>query len=507
MTKSREEIAIKIQAFKRIFRQIMESRRSQVGIAIIIFFGIIAAIGPFFTTLDPVNAGSIHSFDELEAAEANCVPEWYQGEKITHNVYPIPTPLFFNASQVSLWNVTEGVIIEYDQEFGYDQNGCVKITFQEEGNATLSVNFYYPYQIPPKSFRGKYRYFITANSNASKTEAKILILPSFKRYGLTAKSYRASMPHFDYFTNEDMDKWKLVRNELISVNPNLKVWYERTYGKSPVDVIFNKPGNYSFELTIQFIGNASKVGNPTVYVDDVQVIVYGNSFGLLGTDYLARDIFTQLVIGTRISFIIGITAATLSTIIGLFYGLISGYVGGILDEIMMRINDMLLVIPGLPLLLVLVYVLGQSMLNIILVVGCLGWMGFARTVRSAVISLKEKLFIEAARAHGAGRFYIMRRHIIPNVFPLVYVTLAMGVPGAILYEAAISWLGLAPLDVMSWGRMLYEFERSGSIATGALTKWYWVLPPGICIAILSVAFVLLGYALDEILNPRLRETW
>jgi peptide/nickel transport system permease protein len=132
-------------------------------------------------------------------------------------------------------------------------------------------------------------------------------------------------------------------------------------------------------------------------------------------------------------------------------------------------------------------------------------MGFARTVRSAVLTLKERSFIEAVKSAGGGRLYIIGRHIIPNVFPLIYVTLALSVPGAIVSEAALSWLGLGPTDVMSWGRILYEFQRSGEIATGALQYWYWAIPPGVAIALLSLSFVLIGYALDEILNPRLRE--
>jgi peptide/nickel transport system permease protein len=233
--------------------------------------------------------------------------------------------------------------------------------------------------------------------------------------------------------------------------------------------------------------------------------VFGNTFGLLGTDDQARDIFAQLVIGTRISFVIGLVSAVLSVGLGLLVGLVAGYIGGATDEVLMRLNDMLLVIPSLPLTIVLVFVLGQSMLNIIIVVGVLGWMGFARTVRSAVLSLKERQFIEAVKSAGGGRGYIIRRHIIPNVFPLIYITLAMSVPGAIVSEAALSWLGLGPLDVMSWGRVLHQFQQAGTVATSAFSMWYWTIPPGLCIAFLSLSFVLIGYALDEILNPRLRE--
>ena len=116
----------------------------------------------------------------------------------------------------------------------------------------------------------------------------------------------------------------------------------------------------------------------------------------------------------------------------------------------------------------------------------------------------ERPFIEAAQAVGAGKFYIIRKHVLPNVFSFVYVTLATFVPGAIITEASLSWLGLFDPTVVSWGRMLQEFTNSGIILRGISEYWFWVLPPGILIAVLALSFILLGFALDEILNPRLR---
>jgi peptide/nickel transport system permease protein len=148
---------------------------------------------------------------------------------------------------------------------------------------------------------------------------------------------------------------------------------------------------------------------------------------------------------------------------------------------------------------VLFAVLGASIENLIILNGFLGWMGFAKVVRSQVLSIRERSFIEAAKASGAGRSYIIFRHVLPNVMGLVYVSLALSVPGAIVSEAALSWLGFADPRRMSWGRMLYEMQ-----VHNAVTKWWWVIPPGLCIAAISVAFILLGYALDDVLNPRLR---
>jgi len=237
-----------------------------------------------------------------------------------------------------------------------------------------------------------------------------------------------------------------------------------------------------------------------VYIDDFTIRLYGNAYGLFGTDYNGRDIFSQLIYGARISLFVGLLSAILSVVVGLFVGLVAGYVGGAADEIIMRLTDGLLVLPGLPLLLVLIAVLGPSIWNLIMVIGVLGWMGFARTVRSQTLSLKERPFVEAAKAIGASKWHIILRHILPNVMSLVYVSLALSVPGAILSEAALSFLGLFDPSVISWGRMLHDVQEFQGFE-----KWWWVVPPGISIALVSLSFILLGYALDETLNPRLRQ--
>jgi len=192
-------------------------------------------------------------------------------------------------------------------------------------------------------------------------------------------------------------------------------------------------------------------------------------------------------------------AAFIGIFLGLFVGLIAGYKSGLTDEVLMRFTDMMLVIPALPLLLVLVAVLGPSLINIIILIGFLGWMGFARVIRSQILSLKERPFIEAAKAAGAGTRRILSSHIFPNVVSLTYVNLALAVPGAIITEAALSFLGLGDPSSPSWGQIL---SRAQSYSAQSL--WWWVVPPGVAIALISLSFVLIGYSLDELFNPKLR---
>ncbi len=221
----------------------------------------------------------------------------------------------------------------------------------------------------------------------------------------------------------------------------------------------------------------------------------------LGTDELGRDILSLLIYGTHVSLVVGILGAFLSVIIGSLVGLIAGYYGGIIDTILMRITDLFLILPGLPLMIVLAALLGPSMWNIIFVIAIVSWPSVARVVRSQVLELKERPFIEASRVANASDFRIIFHHIAPNVAPVVFATAVLGIANAILSEAGLSFLGLGDPSHISWGMMLHYANEYGALVIGA---WWYLLPPGICIILLVLAFVFIGYALDEIVNPRLR---
>ena len=225
----------------------------------------------------------------------------------------------------------------------------------------------------------------------------------------------------------------------------------------------------------------------------------GNTY-VLGTDARGRDIFSQLVWGSRIALLVGFASAFFTISIGVIIGLVAGYLGGRVESILMRFTDVILVIPGLPLVIILAAVLGAGIGNIILVIAIVGWPGVARVIRAEVLSLKERPFIDSARVTGASNVRIMFRHIAPNVAPLAFLYMTFAVSGAILTEAALSFIGLGDVSTISWGIMLQDVSQSK-----ALTAWWWLLPPGLAITLISLAFFLVGRAFDEIVNPRLRK--
>lgn len=223
---------------------------------------------------------------------------------------------------------------------------------------------------------------------------------------------------------------------------------------------------------------------------------------LLGTDEVGRDILSLIIFGTRISLLVGFVAVVISTICGTTIGLLSGYYGGTIDEILMRFTDLFLAIPQLPLMLVLAAILGPSIWNIIGVIGFLLWAGIARITRSLTLSIKERPFIQRGKAFGYSDFRIIIFHILPNVIPLVFANAILLMGTAIYFEVTISFLGFGDPTHISWGMILHYAFVSPAIFLGAY--WY-VIPPGIAIAITVLSFSLVGQALDEILNPRLRE--
>jgi peptide/nickel transport system permease protein len=226
----------------------------------------------------------------------------------------------------------------------------------------------------------------------------------------------------------------------------------------------------------------------------------------LGTDVRGNDILARTIYGTRVSLEVGLVASVVSMGLGSLVGLMSGFWGGWRDEVLMRVTDVFLVIPWLVLMIVFAALLpgGPTVLKVVVVIGITGWSSTARIVRAQVLSLKSRAFIERARAIGAGDYYTVRKHIFPNVFPLVFANSILTIALSILSESTLSFIGLgpAPTKVVTWGNMLEDAVAAHAITNGL---YWWILVPGLCIVMIVLGFTFLGYALDEIFNPKLRK--
>ena len=217
----------------------------------------------------------------------------------------------------------------------------------------------------------------------------------------------------------------------------------------------------------------------------------------LGTDHLARDIWSQTIYGARIALLVGFTAAIATVGVGTLVGLTAGYFGGRLEEVLMRITDFVMMLPYLPLMIILAAVLGPSIWNIILVVSIVYWPYTARVIRSQVLSLKERGFVEAARSVGASDGLLIFGEIMPNVVPLMFAQAVLMVTWAIYAEALLAFLGLGDPTTMSWGIMLNNAFETGLMT---MAPW-WVVPPVACILATILAFTFLGTAVSDISKP------
>ena len=268
------------------------------------------------------------------------------------------------------------------------------------------------------------------------------------------------------------------------------------------DIIFsqkskNQPlkGNYVF--LINLYGQ-----NSENHISESKLILGGKAFGIMGTDELRRDLVIGLLWGTPLALFIGLTVAIVSVATGLLYGVYAGFRGKITDEAMMRFNDVIYALPALPFLIILSVTISNS---IFLMVGFLmifGWVGIAKVARSMALQIKTKGFVDAAVLMGQKKSKIIFKHIIPQLLPYAFASIAISVPAAITTEAGLSFLGLGDPTFPTWGQILHDANTFGAAARGL---WWWIIPPGLMIAVTGLAFVFIGNALDSIINPKLKK--
>ena len=222
----------------------------------------------------------------------------------------------------------------------------------------------------------------------------------------------------------------------------------------------------------------------------------------LGTTANGQDVWSQFLYGGRVSLGVGFFAGLLATALAIILGMLPAYLGGWLDTVMATLTNIMLVIPGLPLLIVITaYVHQTGPVTIALVIGLTGWAWGARILRSQTLTLARRDFVTASRLAGEGRWRVLVAEILPNMLSLVIANLVFATIGAILAEASLEFLGLGNPSTVTWGTMLYWADIGDALLNGA---WWWIIPPGLSIALVGLSLALINFGVDQVSNPRLR---
>jgi peptide/nickel transport system permease protein len=508
------------ERFKGARKFLAEYRRYKFGIAgivIIVFFTLLAVLAPLLTSYDPIFSYNL--------ASPYSVPSWARALP-QYSDYPVTSQLLngtsLSGADLGSWNLNAvnsntpgGGAVNYTET-----SSGLLVAFKNPQPAGLGMTtptFYFNQTINyPWAFACHYDTSLHVTSLGGNLSNQDLQVSEYIK-ATSGKIYHVFGPdlytnigdHFAYlktFPNGTLENLVLSSSDVFS---NLLA----TNTLSPTNLgqcglpqgIFGHAGN----VTVSYVVTADK--SAKVLFSYAALTIQGRAFGILGTDDLGRDVWSQFVYGSRVSLIVGIVASVIAVAVGTLVGIAAGYLGGILDEVLMRFTDFMLILPFLPLLLIIITIISVGNVHfpfgneflIIIVIAVFSWEGIARIIRAQVLSLRSRQFVEASRGLGAKSGRIMIRHILPNVTGLIYANMALTVPGAILTEAAVTFLGFGDPTIISWGSMVSRAQEAVTSPVHSFV-WWWFLPPGLAIAILSMAFLFVGFALDSTLNPRLR---
>lgn len=368
-------------------------------------------------------------------------------------------------------------------------------SYQKSGDVSITSNLFavdYEYDSFPSDFAYQY--------SATYTGSPLIQLSVTRPDGITVKLLSDSIP-----TSKNEAKFSAIifstdNSMKKNLNSNLGFSFPVQYLTSE-NLVFshldeNKvlKGVYVFKVTFYDV-------NDKVTLDDSKFIVGGKVYGLMGTDELRRDLAVGILWGTPLALFIGITVSIGSVLLGLVYGVFAGFKGKLTDESMMRFNDIIYAMPALPLLIILAVTIGNSIFLIVGFLVIFGWVGIAKVSRSMAMQIKTLQYVEASKLMGQKDFKIILKHILPQLLPYAFASIAISVPSAITTEAGLSFLGLGDPSFPTWGQILHDASVYGAAERG---MWWWILPPGIMIAITGLAFVFMGHAMDTIVNPKLR---
>ena len=364
---------------------------------------------------------------------------------------------------------------------------------QEINLSSYQFSFNFEYDQFPNDFIYSY--------TAEYINSPLLEMSVIRPDGIEMKLISTALPHSNTITNHKDKIFStdaIIKKELLLNNEKFNFQIDNL---SVEDIIFSKmdrneplKGNYVFLINLYEINEKSEIVKSNL-------IIGGKAFGIMGTDELRRDLAIGLLWGTPLALFIGLVVSIASVVAGLVYGVYSGFKGKKTDEALMRFNDVIYALPALPFLIILSVTISNSIFVMIGFLMIFGWVGIAKVARSMSLQIKTRGYVEAATMMGQKDSKMIFKHILPQLLPYAFASVAISVPAAITTEAGLSFLGLGDPSFPTWGQILHDANIFGAAARGL---WWWIVPPGIMIAITGLSFVFIGNALDSIINPKLK---
>ncbi len=408
--------------------------------------------------------------------------EWNNPEKWI--LYPkVSTPIWVNLFMVE--KIPEHKILD-SPNIQTNSNGELFLTSHQ-----FEINFEYD------DFPNDFIYVFSSEYSGSPVLEMSVIRPD----GIKLELISTSLPHANskiihservFSTDESIKKNLSLQSEKFSFNID---------GLSSEDIVFSKSeineplkGDYIFSADIFSI-------NSQPQSLESKMVIGGKAFGIMGTDELRRDLAVGLLWGTPLALFIGLVVSIASVVMGLLYGVYAGFKGKKTDETMMRFNDVIYALPALPFLIILSVTISNSIFVMIGFLMIFGWVGIAKVARSMSLQIKTRGYVDAANMMGQKDSKIVLKHILPQLLPYAFASIAISVPAAITTEAGLSFLGLGDPSFPTWGQILHDANTFGASSRGL---WWWIMPPGVMVAITGLAFVFIGNALDAIVNPKLK---
>jgi ABC-type dipeptide/oligopeptide/nickel transport system permease subunit len=463
-------------------------------LSILVFFLLLQLLAPLVSPYHPAK--------DLELASPMAVPDWLKffDQRVAH----LPPTMNFdmlsyaksnltsirvsNSSLLTVRVVGDEIVIVFRDEQG---------AFKGKANVTFLTPFQYEYDKPDA-------FSVMIKGNVTDYEARGQFMTAeFKVQKPSGEVFRVWKSEW---TQEFMKCMQIGTTYRLRSSDQLLML---SLGVVPQREIiawyaFNETGQLNLITTFIFHDYGNEPSKLEFRLSSLELKIFGRRFGILGTDDQGRDCFKQLASSAWVSIGVGVLASGLSVMLSVIIGVTAACMGGKVDEILMRVADVLMVIPGLPLMIAVLMVIKGTIWHVMVLLSLIGWGGGARKIRAFTLTIINSPYIEAARARGAGVRRIVFKHILPATLPLAYADIAMAAPGAILSEASLSYLGLGTDPfLITWGKMLNFAQTGGAIQRQA---WWWLVPPGVAIGLLSLSFTMIGYALDEVFNPRLRKT-